>query len=45
MLLDIHMPELDGFQVVALKRQRERGTGQHLPIIALTARSAAGERA
>jgi CheY-like chemotaxis protein/HPt (histidine-containing phosphotransfer) domain-containing protein len=44
MLLDIHMPELDGFQVVALQRQRERGTGRHLPIIALTARSAAGER-
>jgi PAS domain S-box-containing protein len=44
MLLDIHMPELDGFQVVALQRQREQGTGQHLPVIALTARSAAGER-
>jgi PAS domain S-box-containing protein len=44
MLLDIHMPELDGFQVVAVQRQRERGTGRHLPIIALTARSAAGER-
>jgi CheY-like chemotaxis protein len=44
MLLDIHMPELDGFQVVAVQRQRERGTGQHLPIIALTARSAAGEQ-
>jgi PAS domain S-box-containing protein len=44
MLLDIHMPELDGFQVVAAQRQREQGTGRHLPIIALTARSAAGER-
>jgi CheY-like chemotaxis protein/HPt (histidine-containing phosphotransfer) domain-containing protein len=44
MLLDIHMPELDGFQVVAAWRQREQGTGRHLPIIALTARSAAGER-
>jgi signal transduction histidine kinase/CheY-like chemotaxis protein/HPt (histidine-containing phosphotransfer) domain-containing protein len=44
MLLDIHMPELDGFQVVAILRQRERGTGRHLPVIALTARSAAGER-
>ena len=27
MLLDIHMPELDGFQVVAAQRQREQGTG------------------
>jgi PAS domain S-box-containing protein len=44
MLLDIHMPELDGFQVVAVQRQRELGTGRHLPVIALTARSGAGER-
>jgi CheY-like chemotaxis protein/HPt (histidine-containing phosphotransfer) domain-containing protein len=44
MLLDIHMPELDGFQVVAIQRQREQDTGRHLPVIALTARSAAGER-
>jgi PAS domain S-box-containing protein len=44
MLLDIHMPELDGFQVVAVQRQREHLTGGHLPIIALTARSVAGER-
>jgi PAS domain S-box-containing protein len=44
MLLDIHMPELDGFRVVAAQRRRELGTGTHLPIIALTARSAAGER-
>jgi len=44
LLLDIHMPELDGFQVVAAQRRREQGTGTHLPIIALTARSAAGER-
>jgi PAS domain S-box-containing protein len=44
MLLDIHMPELDGFRVVAMQRQREQGTGRHLPIIALTARSAEGER-
>ena len=44
MLLDIHMPELDGFQVVAAQRQREQGTGRHLAVIALTARSAEGER-
>jgi CheY-like chemotaxis protein/HPt (histidine-containing phosphotransfer) domain-containing protein len=44
MLLDIHMPELDGFQVVAAQRRREQGTGRHLPVIALTARSAEGER-
>jgi PAS domain S-box-containing protein len=44
LLLDIHMPELDGFRVVAAQRQREQGTGRHLPVIALTARSAVGER-
>src|SRR5262249_8045664 len=44
MLLDIHMPELDGFQVVGVQRQREQGTERPLPVIALTARSPAGER-
>jgi PAS domain S-box-containing protein len=39
MLLDVHMPELDGFQVVRAVRERERTAGGHLPIIALTARS------
>jgi CheY-like chemotaxis protein len=38
LLLDIHMPELDGFQVVGEIRQRERTAGGHLPVIALTAR-------
>jgi CheY-like chemotaxis protein len=39
LLLDVHMPELDGFQVVQAVRERERIAGGHLPIIALTARS------
>jgi CheY-like chemotaxis protein len=39
LLLDIHMPELDGFGVVGAIRERERSTGGHLPVIALTARS------
>ncbi len=38
-LLDIHMPELDGFQVVGALREREQSAGGHLPVIALTARS------
>ncbi|MCE9578045.1 MAG: PAS domain-containing protein [Deltaproteobacteria bacterium] len=45
MLLDLHMPELDGFEVVQAIRDHERGTGQHLRIIALTARSSAQDRA
>jgi PAS domain S-box-containing protein len=44
MILDIHMPGADGFEVVAVQRHREQGTGRHLPIIALTARGGEGER-
>jgi CheY-like chemotaxis protein len=44
LLLDIHMPQLDGFQVVQAIRARERTTGSHLPIIALTARSRKEDR-
>ena len=31
LLLDVHMPELDGFQVVRAVRERERTAGGHLP--------------
>jgi two-component system sensor histidine kinase/response regulator len=44
MLLDLHMPELDGFEVVRAIREHERQSGMHLPIIALTARSSARDR-
>jgi CheY-like chemotaxis protein len=44
LLLDVHMPELDGFQVVQAVRERERSAGRHLPIIALTARSRKEDR-
>src|SRR5262249_55175935 len=44
LLLDIHMPELDGFGVVGAIRERERATGGHLPVIALTARSRKEDR-
>jgi PAS domain S-box-containing protein len=44
LLLDIHMPELDGFGVVGAIRQRERTAGGHLPVIALTARSRKEDR-
>lgn len=39
MLLDVHMPDLDGFEVIRTLRELERTTGAHLPVIALTARS------
>jgi signal transduction histidine kinase/CheY-like chemotaxis protein/HPt (histidine-containing phosphotransfer) domain-containing protein len=44
LLLDVHMPELDGFGVVAAIRERERTAGGHLPVIALTARSRQEDR-
>ena len=44
LLLDVHMPELDGFQVIRAIRERERTTGGHLPVIALTARSRKEDR-
>jgi CheY-like chemotaxis protein len=44
LLLDVHMPELDGFQVVQAIRECERNAGGHLPVIALTARSRKEDR-
>ena len=44
LLLDIHMPELDGFQVVGAIRERERTAGGDLPVIAMTARSRKEDR-
>lgn len=44
LLLDIHMPELDGFEVARAIRLREQTAGGHLPIVALTARSRGEDR-
>ncbi|HEY3667958.1 MAG TPA: ATP-binding protein, partial [Polyangiaceae bacterium] len=44
LLLDLHMPGLDGLQVARAIREHEQGTSRHLPIIALTARSSAHDR-
>jgi PAS domain S-box-containing protein len=44
MVLDVHMPGTDGFEVIAQLRRWERSTGGHLPVIALTARSMMGDR-
>jgi PAS domain S-box-containing protein len=41
--MDIHMPELDGFQATKLIREYEKGK-THTPIIALTAIALAGDR-
>jgi CheY-like chemotaxis protein len=44
LLLDLHMPGMDGFGVIRSIRESEAGTGRHLPVIALTARSRREDR-
>jgi PAS domain S-box-containing protein len=43
-LMDVQMPKMDGFQFAQVLREREKETGLHLPVIAMTAHAMKGDR-
>jgi two-component system sensor histidine kinase/response regulator len=43
-LMDVQMPEVDGFEATAAIRKSEKSTGRHIPIIAITAHAMKGDK-
>jgi len=44
LLMDLQMPEMDGFEATVAIRKKEKDSGSHLPIVALTAHAMKGDR-
>jgi len=42
-LMDVQMPDMDGFEATAAIRQKEKTTGAHIPIFAMTANAMKGD--
>jgi CheY-like chemotaxis protein len=43
-LMDVQMPEMNGYDATAAIRRQEQALGTHIPIIALTANAIKGDR-
>jgi PAS domain S-box-containing protein len=43
-LMDVQMPEMDGFETTELIRDSEKADGGHVPIVAMTAHAMKGDR-